>query len=551
MELFTRKKKRLWPFVAISCFVLLTALLWCLFYFSTGRNLQLIDMRKYAHVERAEESGYIVTTDIRQMLKDLHLPNPYLSENAGMDVEAYPDVMALSTLSFVVTEQEDGYLVQTASNEGEQVLEQLRRYGYGLTNTEWTWSADDIVAAYIESQEYPRQLSMQAYALVSGTGDGEYLLTVDTDKLLNDSGWVLPDDPAAREADNGYRAVMSLGFLPTRVDAGYQIDTTSTMQNVVQLLEEKGIQLTQTSWIWSVDEVQSAFEAQGSVVVTPEPTIMPDPGAQSPEPDEQEPDVTPPPETDAAPDDAEATETAPSAPEINTDKDGCLTSLHGYDQMELRRAIAAAKDKQYGAAFRSSTVLTNYFFVAASETAEYANCFRILYTIKTSKGTEYMTADVYNIHADDSITAANVAVQTYTSKTKAADLGAFEANDYTKYVLAGGSMVYAEDGGKSPFDDKGLVFDDSLERSLTTAELWTLPTTKDLTLLQVLGYARNEIFAMFGHRYKSGKYYEQYRKQDWYKPTGSYDYNDIDAKYPKGAANISLIKELERLIKEG
>ena len=536
-----RRRKKLWPYMVISAFVLITAILWCVYYFSSGKNLRQIDMPQYALVERTEDGGYMVKVNLNKMLSDLYLPNPYLEENAGMVVTDYPDVAALSTLSFVIEQTDAGYLVRTASTM-DDIVSALKSSGYVLIDTEWTWTDDDIVSAYESAQEYPRKLSMKGYVNVAMNADGAYALSVDTSALLLDCGWILPDDQAGKEAHTGYQAVMSLGFLATKVEAGYQIDTTSTIQNVVDLLAQKGIELTDTSWIWSADEVQTLFAAQGSVHLTPEPS-----------PSEQ-PTVTPEPQSTAAASQSPDTGTsagASASPVISTDKEGCLSSLHGYDQLTLRRAMHDAMLAYYGSKFDSSEVLANYFFVASGDSAAYANCFRILCTIKTTGGTEYLTADVYNIKADDAITKQNVVLKSYTSKTSAADLSAFPTADYTKNSIVGGSMVYAEDGGASAFGTDGLIFSDSLTRKLSSSELWSLPTDADMTLVQLLGYARNEIFAMAGNKYTSGKYYQHFSKYDWYKPTGSVSYNDIEAKYQNAAANITLIKELERLIKEG
>lgn len=536
-----RRGKKLWPYMVISAFVLITAILWCVYYFSSGKNLKQIDMPQYALVERTEDGGYVVEVNLNKLLSDLYLPNPYLEENSGMNIADYPDVQALSTLSFVVEQADTGYRVRTASTM-DDIVTALKNGGYVLINTEWTWTDDDIVSAYERAQEYPRKLSMKNYVNAAMNADGAYALSVNAPSLLLDCGWILADDQAGKEAHTGYRAVMSLGFLATKVEAGYQIDTTSTIQNVVELLAQNGIELTDTSWIWTVDEVQSLYTEQGSIQLTPEPSPS------------QQPTVTPDPQVTVAPSQSAGANVTPSAaasPVVSTDKEGCLSSLRGYDQLTLRRAIHDAKLAHYGNKFDSSEVLANYFFVASGDSAEYANCFRILYTVKTTNGTEYLTADVYNINTDDAITKQNVVLKSYTSKTAAADLTAFPTANYVKNSIVGGSMVYSEDGGASAFDTDGRLFSDSLTRKLNASELWSLPTNADMTLVQLLGYARNEIFAMAGNKYTSGKYYQHFSKYDWYKPTGSMSYNDIEAKYPSGAANITLIKELERLIKEG
>ena len=113
-------------------------------------------------------------------------------------------------------------------------------------------------------------------------------------------------------------------------------------------------------------------------------------------------------------------------------------------------------------------------------------------------------------------------------------------------------MAFSENGGQSPWNDEGLIFENSLEEKLTTEELWNIPAGNNRTLEQLLGFARNEIFARCGHKFKeTSSYYTFYSGYDWYDPQGSITYNDIRKDYPNACYNIDLIKKLESLIREG
>ena len=123
---------------------------------------------------------------------------------------------------------------------------------------------------------------------------------------------------------------------------------------------------------------------------------------------------------------------------------------------------------------------------------------------------------------------------------------------YTVYTLNGGSMVFEENDGKSPYDKDGLVMAKSITEKLSYDELWDIPQTKEKTLLDLLGYARNEMFARGGHKFKeTSNYYKYFKQFSWYKPTGNVTADQLAAKYPATKDNILTIKFLEKLIKEG
>ena len=122
-------------------------------YFTQGRNLRAVDMRKYAKVEM-EDEVYTVSVDADAIVRDFHLPNP---KNTTLDLDRYPDVETVYSLTFLVTPRaEGGWLIQTGSDRATAAAD-LRKGGLKLANTEWTWTEQDMKNAYRAGLEYPRK----------------------------------------------------------------------------------------------------------------------------------------------------------------------------------------------------------------------------------------------------------------------------------------------------------------------------------------------------------------------------------------------------------
>lgn len=549
-----------------SVLIVIIAVVACVLYTNSSSSLQQISMRRYATVEKDASGAYALSVDLNKLLTEQHLPNPYETE---LNVNDYPDVAMLQSLGLSLTKNADGsYLVQTTSTETD-VSMVLRKYGLVLINTEWNWTESDLKTAYEQNQEYPRRLDAQQYALVSRNSDGSYVVTLDNAALLAACGFDLPTTEDALAAHTGYQAVMSLAFRTTLSGDSYAIDTISTLEGVTTLLSDNGVALYNTQWTWTTTEIAAAYEA--TAPASPVPSESPSGSAS--------PDASVSPEGSASPDASATASATPTAtatltatptgtatatptvsptpgvtptPIVNPDKSNCLSSLYAYDQTALRKAIRQAKLNYYGSGYKDSEVVANYFIASVNSATQYGNCFRLVLKVTTASGTSYLVADVYNIHASDSFTASNVVMKQYSGKSSAISTSDFSASQYKIVTLEGGSAPFDENSGLSPFDENGLVCSKSLDSKLTTAELWAIPSTDDYSLLRLLGYARNEIFARCGHRYSdSSNYYKYFSSFSWYKPTGEISYSDIAAKYPNGAANISLIKELENLIKVG
>jgi hypothetical protein len=227
-------------------------------YYSRGMNLRDVDMKKYAKVEM-EDEVYTLSVDADAIVRDFHLPNP---KNTTLDLSRYPDVEALYSLVFMVTPREQGgWDIHTGSERATASLD-LRKGGLKLVNTEWTWTEADMKNAYRAGLEYPRKLSMKKYVLCGKNSMGGYVLTVDHERMLRAAGWDLPADETVRKAHTGYKAILSLGYFVQPLEQGFLVQTSSTLENVNAILLENGVRLTDTTWVYTLEEVEALYAEQ-------------------------------------------------------------------------------------------------------------------------------------------------------------------------------------------------------------------------------------------------------------------------------------------------
>lgn len=637
--------------------VVVAAIAVCAAYYLTGKNLQTISIKEYITASKTD-TGYSVMLDYDALVKGEHLPSQSnVNSPKGFDYSRYPELEVLKGIVFLVEPTTDGkyninYAIVSDKTQ-DQIYDILNGAGLRLSNTSWTWDAAAMELACEPSKGYPRTIDVRQFLIVTFDSQTQtYAVSMDTNALLvacgfdnlpqtdvkvgaimslgflstdmqdgsysielcstnenieslllqaqidlSNTTWTLTQEQMQAAAgaiptmDSGYprtidleqfmivtlgtspllysvnmdttalikacgfenlpqteqnvQTMVSLGFITTaNADGSYSVELSSTNERISELLYAAQINLSATKWTYTAEQMLIKSSQTAPSATAPVATIEPSTTPVVTDEPTPTPTVTPTPT---------ATTAAPTnAPVINTDTTGCITSLYGYDQTAVRKAIRTAKTSYYSGAFKDSEVVYNYFIVRKTETAEYANCFRLVLQVTTSGGTEYMVADVYNIKANTDPKASEVVTHIYTTKTNAKGTSDFNSSLYTVYTLDGGSMVFSDNDGNSPFNSDGLVFSDSLDTKLTTAQLWNIPATNSRSLLSLLGYARNEIFARCGHKFKdTSNYYTYYSGFSWYKPTGSVDFNGVGAKCSKGCDNITLIKEIENLIKVG
>lgn len=505
-------------FLIVGCIILVSQVL--------DTNVQKIDIPQYVSVARDVNGEYTFTLDVERMLWEEHLPNPPKA------TEAYPETEALRTLQVLAVKEGELYRFETVSTSTDpEFVGKLKKYGIALKNTTWTWTPLEAEQQYTAQRGEPKRLPLPNYVYLMRTQDGTFTATLDLYRLLNDCAFLLPQDPTQH---SGYRAVMSLGIAVTETEAGYLLQATSTETDILNLLDQNGIRILDTVFEWSASEMESRYAAQSSA--TPQPVVTPEP-TQAPQ--EQ-------PTADTTTEPSSGPTQVPTATPVP--KEG-LESLYGFDQTKVREKIRAAKETQYGSRLEEGKIIANYFAVGTDVT-EHKNCFRIVYQITTANGTEYLVCDAFDLSDKEPAGVGAIEVKTYASSREAKDTGRFDG--WMICTLDGGSMVFSENQGKSPFDENGLVKAESLTEELTYAELWDIPQTSEFTLLQLLGYARNEMFAQAGHQYsETGNYYKHFSSYDWYQIEGEVTANELAEKWPKTAKNIKTIKYLEKLIREG
>jgi hypothetical protein len=483
-----------------------------------------LDVSAYVRTERADNGEYTAALDVYRMLVA-----------AGIDPAADPETnigaKALRSLGVSVQRDGDGYTFHTTSTDAS-VNDDLKAAEIRITNTRWTWTEAETEQRRGTVTELPevdtgtRRIDFSTYIRTFRAQSGDVGARVDTAAMMRDAGI----DPAADPETNlGAKALRSLGISVQKEGDGFKFQATSTLATVLSDLRSVGVELTKTDWTWTDAEVTAH---EGTVEPLPEPnTGTPDPTPGS----STQPDPTP--------------DTQPTASAAPAHDPNAIDTLYGFDQTEVRKAIRAAKEQKYGSSIESSEVKYNYFAVG-NTTAEHANVFRLVYTITKSSGTEYLIADVYDLVSETGYTASDVHLSTTTDRNTAKSTS--DLSDYQVYTLTEGSMVFPQNNGRSPFNNDGLVMPKSVSETVSYDELWDIPATEDMTLLKLLGYARNEMFARGGHQFgDTSNYRKFYSQYSWYKPTGKVSADDLAKMYPATKKNISTIKFLEDLIKNG
>ena len=479
-------------------------------YFLFGANLEQVHIADYVITTRVGDH-YEFSLDIDRLLWEKHLLTPpdYLLND-------YPEIAAVRSLGLYVTQDEAGYHFETVSSSNDPAISRtLRKAGIVLKGTQWSWTELEIIGKNAtQPTDGFTELSLPDYVRISVKDDG-YAASLDHQAMLDACRFALPLDPTEH---SGYTAIMSLLVdCQPAGDGSYRLQAQSTLKTIMEQLAENHVRITNTVWTWTADEM---MQRAGSA-----------PAANAAQP----------PETHETP--------APSAPPQSAERHDGITSLYGFDQTAVRTAIRNAKEAHYGSQFESGKVYLNYFAVGTADT-EHSNVFRVVYDISTTSGTEYLIADVYDLDSESGYTAEDVVLKTASSRSEARSTE--DLKDYTLYTLNGGSMVFPENAGKSPFDADGFVMAKSISTALTYDELWDIPATEDKTLLQLLAFARNEMYARAGHQYDvTGSYYKHFSSYPWYDPTGTVSLSELAEKWPITGANISTIKFIEKLISEG
>lgn len=501
----------------------------------------VLNVSDYVCTSRPEDGDYTAALDVARMLNDAGLP-------LTADPETNLEARVLRSLTLQVKKTDDGYSFETASYL-TTVADDLKRAGFELKNLKWSWTEaemaahqgtpaalPDPVAQSGQTTPQPTKavLELPQYVRTYRMENGELGAKLDTYQMFVDAGVAPTADP-----DTNLRAqiLRSLGVSMKKTEDGYQFQTTSMMEAVMEALQNADMQIKSTQWTWTEAEAEAHA---GTVTPLPAPVRETTPAPETPAPETPAPTGG---ETDQAPETPAPTGSASRNP-------NAIITLYGFDQTEVRKAIRAAKEQRYGSSIESSEVKYNYFAIG-NTSALHGNVFRLVYKITTSGGSiEYLIADVYDLERETGYTMNDVHLSVETDRNTARSTT--DLADYTVYTLNEGSMPFPENSGKSPFNSDGLVMPKSLTEQLTCDELWDIPASDEMTLHKLLGYARNEMFAQGGLQFGEGtNYLRHFSQYSWYHPVGQVSVSDLASQYPVTSKNIETIKFLEKLIKEG
>ncbi len=134
-------------------------------------------------------------------------------------------------------------------------------------------------------------------------------------------------------------------------------------------------------------------------------------------------------------------------------------------------------------------------------------------------------------------------------KLKKHTVATSELNKYEQANVKLIKQIEADLNSYGPFDSNGFIYPDSNSRYLSRKELLNIDDSNtEYTQLELLGFARNEIYARRGHKFTTTTYSRFYGQYSWYKNKKKRNvaWDDFN-KYEK--ANITLIKEIEALWK--
>lgn len=103
-----------------------------------------------------------------------------------------------------------------------------------------------------------------------------------------------------------------------------------------------------------------------------------------------------------------------------------------------------------------------------------------------------------------------------------------------------------QDVQKPVFDENGFLFADSNERLLSEEEVYALKDVEGMEFKELLGFARNEIYARYGYPFnQDGPYYSHYMQYEWYSSMSSMKVGDTDFNEYE-IANRDLIVSIEK-----
>lgn len=259
------------------------------------------------------------------------------------------------------------------------------------------------------------------------------------------------------------------------------------------------------------------------------------------------------------------------APQIIAE--GYLTSLldaygRGYNLRAVCEEVQRRRDQMGASRFNTEYTAekTQVSFAVFPKGGRLKNCYRAVYAMKEKEGEKslYLIVEVQDLSysAEKGVTFRKSTVTTAESLKAAEDLEGYVQEGCTCTVLYGGGMVHA---GRELFDQNGFVRFYGKGTSYRLANglywsptydlleedsIWQLTAGDAHSLVNLLRYARKEIYARHQVRFDESterEFYRHFTAYNWYE--GVYAESEVTLSEAE-KANVRLLREIQSLIEK-
>ena len=388
---------------------------------------------------------------------------------------------------------------------------------------------------YVTSRAYAEELDPEMYTSIGRDAEGRPTATVDVDAILRDYGLPNPTNVDVQAGDYAeVAALCSMKVTATYAETDGFLHVSLAADT--ETLHRCGILLVKSEW-------DQALPPMTSDLWTGE-TDAP-PAAQTP------------------------------AEETAVMEEGYLSLLldgnaGGLNLRSVCERVQSERDKAANAAFGEEYTSTkiSISFLVDSGGAVVRNIYRVVYRIseKTenadTRETTYLSVDVVGLKwtAASGVGFSAVRTETYETQAAATDLTDYLDDGYTVTKLSGGGVVVED---KVTFDQNGFVRFTGRPTSfmlangvywsptynlLTEDAIWKLTATEERSLVNLLRYARREIYARHGLTFDADtekEFYDFYHRYAWYRGSGT-DVEDLLTDNEK--QNVRLLREIQSLL---
>ena len=157
----------------LSTIVLVLAIASIVLAYNSGASLAVINIPDYILITASDKGTYTYAIDKDRIKHDFFFPEGTL----------FPENSSLSSLSLIIDPQPDSVKFEVGSTI-EAAGSMLKKGGYALANTVWTWTTADISKKYAESLSVPKYISLKEYVHFRTDGNCHWIPFIDYDGLL-------------------------------------------------------------------------------------------------------------------------------------------------------------------------------------------------------------------------------------------------------------------------------------------------------------------------------------------------------------------------------